>query len=123
MRSVMEQYLKLKAALMLFETYGINNVIDYEIGEYGDVEYKCAFFLADNDSFEIEGVIIDDTIIQKIIITNDMGDSTFIMNILKETKNLSIECETREILEQKYNMMKQKRTNPYEKIKMKNILG
>lgn len=119
----MEQYLKLKAALMLFETYGINNVIDYEIGEYGDVEYKCAFFLADNDSFEIEGVIIEDTIIQKIIITNDIGDSTFIMNILTETKNLSIECETREILEQKYNMMKQKRTNTYEKIKMKNILG
>ena len=119
----MEQYLKLKTALILFETYGINNVIDYEIGDYGDVEYKCAFFLADNDTFEVEGVIIDETIIQKIIITDEVGNSTYIMNILKDTKNLSIECETKEILDLKYNMMKQRRTNSYEKTKVKNILG
>lgn len=118
----MEQYIKLTTALKLFNEYGIYNVIDMELNKYGNVEFECAFSNYNNLFYEVKGVIIDNAIIQKTIISDENGTCTYQMRIIQNTQNMSINYDTLEQLEQKFNTIKKNRTQiSLEKTKIKKI--
>lgn len=118
----MEQYIKLTTALRLFNEYGIHNVIDMELNSYGNVEFECAFSSHENLFYDVKGVIINNAIIEKTIITDENGNNIYQMRIIQNTQNMSINYDTLEELEHKFNNIKKNRTKlSLEKTKIKKI--
>lgn len=105
----MDQYLKLTTALKLFNEYGIYNVIDMELNSYGNVEFECAFSNYNNLFYDIKGVIIDNAIIEKAIITDDKGNHIYQMRIKQNTQNMSVNYDTLEQLEHKFDNIRNNR--------------
>jgi hypothetical protein len=99
----MDQYIKLTTALKLFEEHNILNVIDMELNSYGNVEFECAFSSYENSFYDIKGVIIDNTIIERTIIIDEKGNNTYQMRIIQDTRNMSVNYDSLEQLEQKFN--------------------